>query len=266
MIKSSYELTRVIGIPVRLHITLLILIILVALSTGLGGVLVAAGVFASIALHELGHSWVAIRKGCRVHEIMLLPIGGIAKMEQMPSHPSDELQIAIAGPAVSLILAALLSLSPAPIAVILSSINLMLGTFNLLPAFPMDGGRVFRAFMTPRIGRLKATMLAVRIGRILAVAGGVYGLFNGNLFLVFIAIYIYQAAGTELRSVYFGQNMQQPWARSYEQDIDVEVGPNSEPERFEKANKRVAKPNLQIARAQKSPAQSERGFFSETGP
>ncbi|MDK2857424.1 MAG: hypothetical protein PWQ29_589 [Verrucomicrobiota bacterium] len=242
MIKRSYLLTHVMGIPVRVHITLIILLPILALqfvpwfgTAGfLFGLLCAAGVFVCVALHELGHSWVAIRKGCHVREIMLLPIGGVAKMSNMPSQPKDEFLMAAAGPAVSGILALLCRLigglftllGLAPLAVlffILSAINLALLLFNLLPSFPMDGGRIFRAFMTPRLGRLKATALAARIGRIMAVAFGIFGLFHGNFILVLIAIFIYQAAGAEYRAVY-AQHMQQEWF-TIEQQAEVEVSP-----------------------------------------
>ncbi len=96
MIKRSYNLTRVMGIPIRIHLTLVILLLFVAFTRGLPGTLVAIGVFFSVALHELGHSWVAIRKGCQVREIMLLPIGGVAKMSHIPSRPKDEALIAAA--------------------------------------------------------------------------------------------------------------------------------------------------------------------------
>ena len=229
MIKRSYNLTTVMGIPIRMHLTLAILLLFVAFTRGLGGILLAIGVFASIALHELGHSWVAIRKGCRVREIMLLPIGGVAKMESIPTRPMDEFLMAAAGPAVSFLLAgffwfltvtgffSMLSFS-------LVVINLGLGLFNLLPSFPMDGGRIFRAFMSPRLGRLKATALAARIGRILAVAFGIFGLFNGHFMLILIAIFIYNAAGAEYRSVY-AQHMSQDWFTMGEQQADIHVSP-----------------------------------------
>ena len=233
MIKRSYLLTTVMGIPVRVHITLIILLILAAFTTGLIGVLYAAGLFASIAVHELGHSWVAIRKGCRVHEIMLLPIGGVAKMSGLPSRPMDEILIAAAGPLTSLVLAGIfLFLSSTGflmmLFVSLAGINLMLGLFNLLPSFPMDGGRIFRAFMTPRMGRLKATALAARIGRIFAVAMGITALFSGlpgfnKLLLIAIATFIYQAAGAEYRAVY-AQQMSQEWF-TVGQPADIEVSP-----------------------------------------
>lgn len=242
MIKRSYLLTTVMGIPVRTHITLILLLPFLALQfMPLFGVarfffslLCAAGVFVCVALHELGHSWVAIRKGCRVHEIMLLPIGGVAKMINIPSRPKDEFLVAFAGPATSALLALLCHLigmgfvllglpSLAMLFLILSYVNLLLFLFNLLPSFPMDGGRIFRAFMTPRIGRLRATALAARIGRIMAVAGGIFGLFHGNFILVLIAIFIYQAAGAEYRAVY-AQQMSQDWF-TIEPQADIYVSP-----------------------------------------
>jgi Zn-dependent protease len=229
MIKRSYLLTRVMGIPVRVHITLLILLIIAAFNYKFWGVVYMVGLFASVALHELGHSWVAIRKGCRVREIMLLPIGGVAKMESLPTRPMDEFLIAVAGPLTSLALAGIFLLLGSTgflvmLFISLSGINLMLGLFNLLPSFPMDGGRIFRAFMTPKIGRLKATELAARIGRILAVAGGIWGVFHGEWILVLIAIFIYQAAGAEYRAVYL-QQRSQDWFTAGQQDVDVEVSP-----------------------------------------
>lgn len=243
MIKRSYKLTTVMGIPIRVHISLIILLPVLALqfmpwfgtAAFFFGLLSAAGVFLSVALHELGHSWVAIRKGCHVREIMLLPIGGVAKMTHIPTRPMDEALLAFAGPAVSLLLALfcrsagklILSSGLVQLAVlffVLSAINMALFLFNLLPSFPMDGGRIFRAFMTPRIGRLKATALAARIGRIMAVAGGIWGLFHGNILLIVIAIFIYQAAGAEYRAVYM-QHMSQDWFTVGQQDADVEVSP-----------------------------------------
>ena len=233
MIKSSYQLFRVIGIPVRAHISLIIALILFALPAGLPGILFALGLFSSVALHELGHSWVAIKKGSHVHEILLLPFGGVAKISNAPALPRDELHIAAAGPAVSALLAfifyMLTSLEMSPLMSYLVSIlhraNVMLCLFNLLPAFPMDGGRIFRAFMTPRIGKLKATALAVRIGRIIAVAGGIYGLVYGPMTLIMIAVYIYYCAGAECRAQFGQAAARNPWERRPEQGIDAEVSP-----------------------------------------
>ena len=228
MIKRSYKLTTVMGIPIRAHLTLVILLIIIAFKFGFPGILLAAGIFVSVALHELGHSWVAIRKGCQVREIMLLPIGGVAKMSHIPSRPMDEFLMAAAGPFVSFLLAMTCGLIASlgvlsPFFGFYMKVNAMLCLFNLLPSFPMDGGRIFRAFMTPRLGRLKATALAARIGRIMAVAGGIYGLLNGDWWLIFIAIFIYNAAGAEYRSIY-AQHMSQEWF-TVEPQADIHVSP-----------------------------------------
>ncbi len=225
MIKRSYLITKVMGIPIRVHITLIILLIVLTFSSGLFGLLYAVALFASVALHELGHSWVAIRKGCRVREIMLLPIGGVAKMDHIPSRPMDEFLVAAAGPLTSLLLAVLFGWLGrfAFIFISLRNVNLMLCLFNLLPSFPMDGGRIFRAIMTPRLGRLKATALAARIGRIMSVAFGIFGLYEKNFFLVLIAIFIYQAAGAEYRAIYL-QQRSQDWF-TVGQPADLEVSP-----------------------------------------
>ncbi|MBN1268566.1 MAG: site-2 protease family protein [Kiritimatiellae bacterium] len=248
---GSTQIGRVFGIPIKVHITLWILLPLIGLhfATALGtrsllwGLLAAAGLFASVALHELGHSVVALAKGCRVREILLLPIGGMAQMDRMPSRPRDELQIAVAGPLVSFVLALAGGLlggfattlgwrALGTTLMVLGGINLMLALFNLLPSFPMDGGRVFRAWMTPRLGRLEATRRAAKVGRIMAVIFGVFGLFNGNLILVAIAIFIYMAAGAEYRTVRIQEAMNQhqfgPWAplaQSWPDEREVLVGP-----------------------------------------
>jgi Zn-dependent protease len=144
----------------------------------------------------------------------------VAQLDSMPTNPKDEFQVAIAGPAVSFLLALLgwfgsgllfrLGLvRPAAILYVLASINLMLVLFNLLPSFPMDGGRIFRAWLTPRLGRLAATAIAARVGRFMAIAFGIYGFLKGNFFLVVIAIFIYQAAGAEYRMVRI-QEMSRP--------------------------------------------------------
>ncbi len=234
MIKRSYQLTRVMGIPIRVHLTLVIALFFVALTAGFKGILFAFGLLVSIALHELGHSWVAIRKGCQVREIMLLPIGGVAKMSHIPSRPKDEALIAVAGPLTGLILGlvfwqlARLGIFSG-LLVYLAFFNLIISCgFNLLPSFPMDGGRIFRAFMTPRIGRLKATALASRIGRVLAVAFGIVSLFSGlpfstKLLHIALATFIYNAAGAEYRAVY-AQHMGEEWFTT-EQQADIHVSP-----------------------------------------
>lgn len=253
MLGGSYKIARIYGIPIRVHLTLLLVLPIMALDFGralgpgqfLWGVAAAIGLFASIALHELGHSIVAIQKGCRVRDILLLPIGGVAQLESMPTRPKDEFQVAIAGPAVSLALAAIgrfgggfLAASrlyaPARVLLVLGSINLMLVLFNLLPSFPMDGGRVFRAWLTPKLGRLAATAVAAKVGRFMAILFGIWGVFTWNIFLILIAIFIYQAAGAEYRMVRMQEaartpQMWPPWVTQqepmqYDQD-EVTVSP-----------------------------------------
>lgn len=221
---NSYSIGTIFGIPVRVHVTLLIFLPLFALSfapvAGLAGLfygaLGAIGLFGSVVLHEIGHSLVARAKGSRILEILLLPIGGMARLNQLPRNPADEIQTALAGPAVSLALGIaglfgapfIYPLNP-PLAVLcheLGRINLMLALFNLIPSFPMDGGRVFRAALVPRMGRLPATRLAAMVGRGFAWLFGAWALLpllrGGTIHfsLLLIAYFIHQAAGAEART------------------------------------------------------------------
>lgn len=216
---NSYSIGRLFGIPIRVHVTLLIFLPLFAFSfmpvggpQGLFyGALGAIGLFASIALHAL----VARAKGSRILEILLLPIGGMARLNALPRRPIDEIQTALAGPAVSLALG-VAGLFGAPyvypfnplLAVMvheLGRINIMLVLFNLIPSFPMDGGRVFRAALVPQLGRLRATQLAARVGRAFAWLFGAWALLpllhHGqiNFSLLLIAYFIHQSAGAEAR-------------------------------------------------------------------
>lgn len=213
MFRSSYRIARIWGIPIKLDISLIILLLFFCYDFGpWGGLLMAVGLLVSIVLHELGHSAVAIRKGCRVREITLMFMGGAAQMDRMPARPLDEFLMAAAGPAVSLLLGLLglwggarLSL---PLFVLdfnivewLGVVNLMLMVFNLLPAFPMDGGRIFRSVLTPKLGRVKATLIAARLGKAMAVVFGVYGFLHNAWTLVVIAFFIFISAGHEYRFV-----------------------------------------------------------------
>lgn len=237
---GSFEWGRIYGIPIKVHVTLIILLPIIAMQFGLvlgttalfWGLLGAAGLFASVALHELGHSVVALSKGIRVREILLLPIGGIARLENMPERARDELHIAVAGPLVSLALAMLLTAAGglirliglmqfAQVLRILGFMNLFLALFNLLPSFPMDGGRIFRAVMTPRLGRVEATRIAVKIGRFMAILFGLFAILPPlNLFLLAIAVFIYMAAGSEYRMVLMQEAHRRvfaPW--DYREDL-----------------------------------------------
>ncbi len=213
MFNSAYKIATVWGIPIRLHISLLLMVLYLGLKFGwLWGTLLYIGLAFSIVLHELGHSLVAMAKNCRVREITLLFIGGAAQMERIPTRPMDEFLMAIAGPAVSLvlsgvfyILATLFSTAPIPrfgfsLLEILAVINLGLVLFNMLPAFPMDGGRILRALLAQKLGRLKATSIAATLGKVMAVIFGIYG-FQESIFLVAIAFFVYIAADNEYRMV-----------------------------------------------------------------
>jgi Zn-dependent protease/CBS domain-containing protein len=229
--RGSFTLLRVKGVPIRLHWTLLLILPYVAFvfsrdfagvadaasvgAEGLSlpplfwGALLALALFASVAVHELAHSLVAIRVGGRVRAITLMLIGGVSQIERLPRRKGIEALMAAAGPAVSLALGALFlfgrGLLPADAGDLrlgffyLGQINLILGFFNLLPAFPMDGGRVLRDLLATRMGALRATRVAALVGKVLAVFMGLFGLWTGNLFLLLVAIFVFGGAVQEAR-------------------------------------------------------------------
>ena len=218
----SFSLGRVFGIELRVHATFLILLAWIALGHLLAGhgamsALLGAGtllaVFAIVVMHELSHALVARRFGIATRDITLLPIGGVASLEKMPEKPIQELLVAFAGPALNIVLAALtfvaLKVFGLPLTMTHVSdpaadhlltqlfwVNVMLAGFNLLPAFPMDGGRVLRALLAMRMDRARATAVAARVGRALAVALGIAGLFVSPM-LVFVAFFVWVGAGAE---------------------------------------------------------------------
>ena len=219
--KWSFKLTRIAGIDVYVHATFFILIAWIGLSYWLvGGSLADAirGVgfiltlFACIVLHELGHALTARRYGIRTRNITLLPIGGIASLERMPDDPKQEITVALAGPAVNLVIALGLwlwlsmsnalqqveqfSLAEGSFLERLMLVNIILAVFNLLPAFPMDGGRVLRASLSMRMDRNRATQVAAKIGQGLALWLGFMGLLY-NPFLIFIALFVWIGAAAE---------------------------------------------------------------------
>ncbi len=212
--RTSYTIIRVGGIPIKVHITLLLYLpFLIRDLSPVYGLTIAVAMFACITLHELGHSLVAIRMGCPVSEILLLPIGGVAKMTTIPRRPRDEFFMAAAGPAVSLLLAAVfyLALRQVPARLLtrtgqeillwLAVANLGWVVFNLIPAFPMDGGRILRAWLSPFIGRLKATRVASMIGKIISAVFVIAGWHWHSWTLVFIGIFVFHAAGQEYKAV-----------------------------------------------------------------
>ncbi len=218
----SWHLGRIFGIPTRIHASFALVLLWVGISTWkaahsgpavIFGVGFALAIFACVLLHEFGHALVARRFGIETKRITLLPIGGVAELERSPQDPRAEMWIAAAGPAVNLVIAAVLSLvglttgalaGAGVVAVVFGGLvwaNLMLALFNLIPAFPMDGGRVFRAWAQRRWGRVRATQLAAKLGRWLAVGFGAWGLFGGNPVLALVAVFVWFAAGRELAAV-----------------------------------------------------------------
>jgi Zn-dependent protease len=202
----SFKLFRLLGFRIGAHWTLPIALAVAGFSFGgVWGVLLAATLFASILAHELGHAVIARRLGVPIAGIDLHMFGGVAKMAAPPRSPNDEIAIAIAGPIVSLALAGALlgahALAGGGVLLWLGSANLMLALFNLVPALPLDGGRVFRALLAKRRGLYRGTLTAVRVARVFALLLGVSGLFSGQLMLVFLAVLIWMMGSAELRNV-----------------------------------------------------------------
>jgi Zn-dependent protease/CBS domain-containing protein len=217
----TWNLGRIAGIPIRMHLTLLLFLAWIAstymlrgagLSVTALGIVLVATIFVIIVVHELGHALVARRFGIATRDIMLLPIGGIASLEHMPDKPKQELAVAIVGPLINLALAGLLYIGivathgttriteattiGGAIVTQLMWINIGLAVFNLLPAFPMDGGRVLRALLAMRMGHARATDVAARLGKLFAVFIGIAGLFYNPLLLL-IAFVVWSGATQE---------------------------------------------------------------------
>lgn len=204
--RMSWKLGRFAGIDVFLHPTFLLVLFLPGAAANLPLVL---ALFGCVLLHEYGHALTARRFGIGTRDITLYPIGGVARLVRMPRAPGVELLIALAGPAVNFAIAAgifvLLAVGGSAFLdgytgfflLQLMVVNLMLGGFNLIPAFPMDGGRVLRALLSGWLGRGRATSFAASVGRALAVGFGLYSLLTFNLIQVALAAFIYFAAGAE---------------------------------------------------------------------
>lgn len=219
--KWSWRAGRFAGIDVYVHATFPLLIgwVMVlhwmehgTLAASVSGALFMLALFVCVVLHEYGHALRARKFGIATRDITLLPIGGLARLERMPSNPRQELQVALAGPAVNLAIAAVLfgwlhavngwqpagslSLAGGPFFERLLVANLFLAGFNMLPAFPMDGGRVVRALLAMRTDKLRATRIAARLGQGMALLFGFAGLI-GNPFLLFIAVFVWIGATQE---------------------------------------------------------------------
>jgi Zn-dependent protease/CBS domain-containing protein len=217
----SWSLTigRIAGVAVRVHVTFWLLLLWIGISAGrVGGAWAALEslvfivlLFACVTAHEFGHILVARRFGISTREVTLLPIGGVASLQRMPDTPARELAVALAGPAVNVVIALLLAVALGSVGLTdmdklanpgvsmlarLAAANLFLAVFNLIPAFPMDGGRVLHALLAMRMNEARATEIAAGIGQACAFALGFLGLF-GNPILLFVAIFVYVAAGEE---------------------------------------------------------------------
>ena len=237
----SFRFARVFGIDLKVHATFFLIVLLFAMQGsggGLPGVIWATGsvllLFACVVLHELGHAVVAMRFGIPVREIILLPIGGVAMLSRSPSKARHELLIAIAGPLVNVAILAVLapvtwfavggwdgfrqltaavrSTGPAGgpgshLLMLLFNLvwaNVMLILFDLIPAFPLDGGRVLRALLWMRMPMARATRIAGGIGQVFAVVLGLIGLFGGGIWMTIIALFIFLGAGAETAAAQSG--------------------------------------------------------------
>lgn len=220
--RGSWKIARLAGIDVRIHATFLLLLAWVGwsgyreageLAGAVGGLLLIAMLFALVVLHELGHALAARRCGIATRDITLLPIGGVARLERMPSEPRQQLLVALAGPAVNVLLAVVFaaiaaligaelvprgSQSPGLLAQLVY-INVALALFNLLPAFPMDGGRALRALLALRLDGLRATQIAAGLGQAIAIVLGVTGLFLSPV-LMLVGVFVWFGARAELHA------------------------------------------------------------------
>jgi Zn-dependent protease/CBS domain-containing protein len=227
----SIPIATIAGTVVRIHVTFLIFLVWIGAAqwrvggadAAVEGVVFIVLIFACVLAHEFGHIFAARRYGIGTPEVTLWPIGGVASLERIPEKPSEELVVALAGPAVNVVIAALivlvlgLSLDGAamtelenPRASLLARVaaaNIFLVAFNLIPAFPMDGGRVLRALLAMRMGRAEATRVAARIGQGAAFLFAVAGLFV-NPMLIVIGLFVYLAATAEAQHVAFRDGTQ----------------------------------------------------------
>ncbi len=215
---------RVAGTQIKVHLTFFILVAFWGMAGyqqgGLTGAVAAClmlfALFACVLLHEFGHILMARRFGVRTPDVILLPIGGVARLERIPDEPRQELLIALAGPAVTLaivlVVYALLAvggeaprfgeLDPdGPFLETLMRVNFYLLVFNLFPAFPMDGGRVLRAVLASRIGLVTGTRIAARFGQASAVVAGLYALSTGQPLLALVSAFVFLGAGAEAAAV-----------------------------------------------------------------
>jgi Zn-dependent protease len=230
---NGFKIGSIRGIPIRIHFTFLLILPLLAFAFSrafreaarvaevpanelgsplLWGLGLALALFLSVLLHELAHSLYALRKGGQVRDITLMMVGGVSQISEMPREPRHEAIMAFAGPLTSIVLGVVLFGVHALIAdtpsfqlrfatFYLGGLNLFLGFFNLLPAFPMDGGRILRALLSGRLGIVKATRISAGLGKVFAVLFGIWGLATMNVLLMLIGVFVYMGAEGEKRAV-----------------------------------------------------------------
>lgn len=221
----SFPIGRLFGSELRVHATFFLLLLWIGVAAYAAGGMEAAlynllfilALFGCVVAHEFGHALMARRYGIATPDITLLPIGGMARLERMPEKPSQEVAVALAGPAVNVVIWAILVVvfrAETQVEALiniedpaegflgrLAMVNLFLVAFNMLPAFPMDGGRVFRALLATRMSRVRATRVAATAGQTLAFLFGFLGLFGGNPLLLLIAVFVFIAASAESADV-----------------------------------------------------------------
>lgn len=223
----SMKIGSLFGIDLKVHFTFFLILIWGAFNYGgsagpLYGVLVVSALFTLVVLHELGHSLAALWFGIPVKDITLLPIGGVARLERMPEKPIQELVVALAGPMVNVglalflwpVVSSLAALQSVTLSVRLITqpsllgllafllwANVSLVIFNMIPAFPLDGGRVFRAALGFFTNYQNATKIAINVGRLFALGLGLFGIFYGQIFMALIAFFIFIAGGQEGQAV-----------------------------------------------------------------
>ena len=245
----SFKFGSIFGIPIELHITFLLLLLIFSIF-GFIPLLVIVLLFVSVLVHELAHSLVGRHYGAKIKKITLLPIGGVSQMEAIPK--GHEFAIAVIGPVTSIVLGILLFLfgslfglnmyfdlnwiqlgSFKDIVRIVMSLNFLLGLFNIIPAFPMDGGRVLRAFLATKMEYLKATEISVRIGQGLAIVFAFVGVFY-NPWLIIIAFFIYMGGMGEYQSTQMSSALKGIKVKDLMVKDVVTVSPHDTLEDFEK--------------------------------
>ncbi|MBP7272697.1 MAG: site-2 protease family protein [Saprospiraceae bacterium] len=229
--KGSIRVATILGIPIQIHWTFSLLILWLVYDGSANGLspagikwylLLMAALFVCVLLHEYGHALAARRYGIRTHDITLSPIGGLARLDRLPEKPKQELIVAIAGPLVNVVIACIIYIvlkiilgknisatedtiaifeNPANFFPLLFILNIMLVVFNLIPAFPMDGGRMFRALLALKFGRVKATRWAARLGQLIAILFLVFAIYNEQPMLGLISIFIFSTAMMEYNFV-----------------------------------------------------------------